>query len=221
MPELPPPTTSQKRSARVILNRLKKRYSVMATALDYGSPYELLVSTVLSAQTTDETVNRVTPVLFERWPTAHDLAAANPTDVEEVIFSTGFYRQKTKSILSLAQDLVDRYDGEVPRSLDEMVKLRGVGRKTASVVLAEAWGDPAIAVDTHVKRVTNRIGITHSTDPVHIEMELRALFPESEWAGISMRVIQFGRDVCDAKKPRCWECPLADRCAHPDKSQAP
>ena len=221
MPELPSPSTAEKRSARVILNRLKKRYPVMKTALDYGSPYELLVSTVLSAQTTDENVNRVTPVLFERWPTAHDLAAANPTDVEEVVFSTGFYRQKTKSILSLAQDLVDRYDGEVPRSLDEMVKLRGVGRKTASVVLAEAWGDPAIAVDTHVKRVTNRLGLTNSSDPVHIEMELRALFPEKEWAGISMRVIQFGRDVCDAKKPRCWECPLADRCAYPDKSQAP
>ena len=221
MPELPSPSTAEKRSARVILNRLKKRYPVMKTALDYGSPYELLVSTVLSAQTTDENVNRVTPVLFERWPTAHDLAAANPTDVEEVVFSTGFYRQKTKSILSLAQDLVDRYDGEVPRSLDEMVKLRGVGRKTASVMLAEAWGDPAIAVDTHVKRVTNRLGLTNSSDPVHIEMELRALFPEKEWAGISMRVIQFGRDVCDAKKPRCWECPLADRCAYPDKSQAP
>ncbi|MBT8208362.1 MAG: endonuclease III [Acidimicrobiia bacterium] len=221
MPELPPPSTADKRSARVILNRLKKRYPTMGTALDYGSPYELLVSTVLSAQTTDENVNRVTPVLFERWPTAHDLAAANPSDVEEVVFSTGFYRQKTKSIISLAQDLVDRYDGEVPRSLDEMVKLRGVGRKTASVVLAEAWGDPAIAVDTHVKRVTNRLGMTASTDPVGIEMELRALFPKSEWAGISMRVIQFGRDVCDAKKPRCWECPLADRCAYPDKSQAP
>lgn len=221
MPELPSPSTAEKRSARVVLNRLKKRYPVMKTALDYGSPYELLVSTVLSAQTTDENVNRVTPVLFERWPTAHDLAAANPTDVEEVVFSTGFYRQKTKSILSLAQDLVDRYDGEVPRSLDEMVKLRGVGRKTASVVLAEAWGDPAIAVDTHVKRVTNRLGLTKSSDPVHIEMELRALFPENEWAGISMRVIQFGRDVCDAKKPRCWECPLVDRCPYPDKNQAP
>lgn len=221
MPELPSPSTAEKRSARVVLNRLKKRYPVMKTALDYGSPYELLVSTVLSAQTTDENVNRVTPVLFERWPTAHDLAAANPTDVEEVVFSTGFYRQKTKSILSLAQDLVDRYDGEVPRSLDEMVKLRGVGRKTASVVLAEAWGDPAIAVDTHVKRVTNRLGLTKSSDPVHIEMELRALFPENEWAGISMRVIQFGRDVCDAKKPRCWECPLVDRCPYPDKNQTP
>jgi endonuclease-3 len=205
----------------VILNRLKKRYPDIGTALDYGDPWQLLVATVLSAQTTDENVNRVTPVLFERWPTPDDLAEADPEAVEEVIFSTGFYRQKTKSIISLAGDLVERFDGRVPESLEEMVKLRGVGRKTASVVLAEAWGRPAIAVDTHVKRVARRLGLTGEVDPVKVEFDLRALYPEREWAGISMRVIQFGRDVCDARKPRCWECPLADRCPFPDKPPAP
>jgi len=205
----------------VILNRLKKRYPEIGTALDYVDPWQLLVATVLSAQTTDENVNRVTPVLFGRWPRPEDLAEADPEAVEEVVFSTGFYRQKTKSILSLATDIVERFDGEVPNDLDLMVGLRGVGRKTASVVLAEAWGQPAIAVDTHVKRVAARLGLTSETDPVKVERGLKALYPEKEWAGISMRFIQFGRDTCDARKPRCWECPLADRCAYPDKTPPP
>ena len=175
----------------------------------------------VSAQTTDENVNRVSPVLFARWPTPEDLAEAPPEEVEQAIFSTGFYRQKTKSIQALSADLVERYGGEVPRDLDEMTTLRGVGRKTASVVLAEAWDIPAIAVDTHVKRVTRRIGLTTETDPVKVEHDLRALYPESVWSSISMRFIQFGRDVCDARKPRCWECPLADRCAYPDKTPPP
>jgi endonuclease-3 len=219
--ETRPPTPEARRRARVILNRLKKRYRNIRTALDYSDPWQLLVATVLSAQTTDENVNRVTPVLFDRWPTPQDLAEANPEAVEEVVFSTGFYRQKTRSIISLAGDLVDRFDGRVPESLDDMVQLRGVGRKTASVVLAEAWGRPAIAVDTHVRRVARRLGLTAETDPVKIEFDLRALYPETEWAGISMRVIQFGRDVCDARRPRCWDCPLADRCTYPDKTPPP
>ena len=205
----------------MILRRLHKLYPEMATALDYADPWQLLVSTVLSAQTTDENVNRVTPVLFDRWPTPEDLAAAKPEDVEEVVFSTGFYRQKTKSILSLAADLVERFDGEVPRDLDAMVTLKGVGRKTASVVLAEVWGDPAIAVDTHVKRVANRLGLTENTDPNKIETDLKELYLEETWAGISMRFIQFGRDVCDARKPMCWECPLRDRCPYEPKTRRP
>ena len=152
------PTTEERRNARVILNRLKKRYPDIATALDYVDPWNLLVATVLSAQTTDANVNRVTPVLFERWPAPDDLAAANPEEVEEVVFSTGYYRQKTKSIIALSADLVDRYDGVVPDDLEELVTLRGVGRKTASVVLAEAFGKPAIAVDTHVKRLREKLG---------------------------------------------------------------
>lgn len=215
------PSVEERRNARVVLDRLKKRYPDVGTALDYRDPWQLIVATVLSAQTTDENVNRVTPDLFSRWPTPDDLAEANPEEVEQVVYSTGYYRQKTKSLLALAADVVERFDGEVPRDLDAMVTLRGVGRKTASVVLAEAWGDPAIAVDTHVKRVCNRLGLTDHADPVKIEFALRALYPEREWAGISMRVIRFGRDVCDARRPRCWECPLRDRCPYPDKSPPP
>lgn len=211
----------QRRNARLILKRLTKLYPEMGTALTYADPWQLLVATVLSAQTTDENVNRVTPVLFERWPHPEDLANASPDEVEEVVYSTGFYRQKTKSILALAADIVERYDGEVPRELDEMVKLRGVGRKTASVVLAEAWGEPAIAVDTHVKRVSNRLGLTSNTDPDKIENDLKTLFLRKTWSGVSMRVIQFGRDVCDARKPRCWDCPLRDRCPFEPKTRRP
>ncbi len=215
------PLSEQRRDARVILNRLKKRYPEMGTALDYRDPWQLLVATVLSAQTTDANVNAVVPVLFEAYPTPEDLAAANPEDVQRIVFSTGYYRQKTKSIIALAADLVDSFESEVPKDLDELITLRGVGRKTASVVLAEVWGEPAIAVDTHVKRVTNRLGLTRSSDPTKIEFELKALYPEKDWAGVSMRVIQFGRDVCDARRPRCWECPLADRCVYDAKAIGP
>jgi len=215
------PTTDERRNARVVLNRLKKRYPVMRTALDYRDAWQLVVVTVLSAQTTDENVNRVAPELFARWPTPEDLAGADPEEVERVVFSTGFYRQKTKSIISLAVDLVEKYGGIVPNTLEELVTLRGVGRKTASVVLAEVWDVPAIAVDTHVKRVANRLGLTRESDPTKIEFELRALHPEKEWSGISMRYIQFGRDVCDARRPLCWQCPLSDRCAYPDKTRRP
>lgn len=187
----------------------------------YRNPWQLLVATVISAQTTDENVNAVTPELFRRWPGPEDLAGAAPTEVEEAIYSTGFFRQKTKSIIALSEDLVVRYGGRVPRDLEQLVTLRGVGRKTASVVLAEAWGIPAIAVDTHVKRVAHRLGLTDETDPGKVEQDLRALYPEIEWSGISMRVIQFGRDTCDARKPRCWECPLSDRCRYPDKTPPP
>ncbi len=219
--QVPVPSTAQKRNANVILNRLTKRYPMMRTALTYDDAWQLLIATVLSAQTTDANVNAVVPSLFEAYPTPQDLAAANPADVEQLIFSTGYYRQKTKSIIAVAADLVEIYGGEVPRDLDLLVTLRGVGRKTASVVLAEVWGDPAIAVDTHVKRVANRLGLVQSSDPTKVEFELRSLYQEKDWAAISMRVIQFGRDICDAKKPRCWECPLADRCAYDAKADRP
>jgi endonuclease-3 len=215
------PSGEQRRHARVILNRLKKRYPEIGTALTYQDPWQLIVATVLSAQTTDDNVNRVTPELFSRWPTPEDLAEANPEELEAIVYSTGYFRQKTKSLLALAADVAERFGGVVPRDLDALVTLHGVGRKTASVVLAEAWGDPAIAVDTHVKRVAKRLGLTPESDPQKVERDLRSLYPEREWAGISMRVIQFGRDVCDARKPRCWECPLADRCPYPDKTPPP
>ena len=215
------PLPRRRRAARVVLRRLHKLYPEMKTALDYADPWQLLVSTLLSAQTTDDNVNRVTPVLFDRWPTPEDLALARPEEVEEVVFSTGFYRQKTRSLLSLATDLVDRFDGEVPRDLDALVTLKGVGRKTASVVLAEVWDDPAIAVDTHVKRVSQRLGLTTSDDPVQIERDLKELYLQGTWSGISMRFIQFGRDVCDARRPQCWECPLRDRCPYEPKTRRP
>ena len=195
------PTPAERGHARAIVNRLAKRYPTIGTALDYASPYELLVSTVISAQTTDENVNKATPTLFSRWPTAADLAEASHEEVEKVIFSTGFYRQKTRSIIALAQDLVDKFSGIVPDTIPELVTLKGVGRKTASVVLAEAFKKPAIAVDTHVKRVSNRTGMTEHSDPVKIEQDLKALVRKDDWSQLSMRIIQYGRDVCDARKP--------------------
>ena len=211
-------SVEERRNARVILNRLVKIYPNIGTALTYADPWQLLVSTVMSAQTTYENVNKVAPVLFKAYPTPEDLAAADPEVVEEIIYSTGYYRQKTKSIIALAGDLVDTFDGEVPADLDELVKLRGVGRKTASVVLAEVWSIPAIAVDTHVKRVAHRVGLTPNTNPEKVERDLKDLYPSDRWTDISMTLIQFGRDVCDAKKPRCWECPLLDRCTYESKS---
>ena len=211
------PTADEKAHARKIGDRLARRYQEIGTALDYSNPWQLLVATVLSAQTTDENVNKVIPILFDRYPSPEDLSAANPEEVEAIVFSTGFYRQKTKSIIALASDLVEKYAGEVPVDINELIKLRGVGRKTASVVLAEAFGVPAIAVDTHVKRLSNRLGLTTELDPVKIESDLKALLPKSRWRQLSMRLIQYGRDVCDARKPRCFDCRLVDLCPYPDK----
>lgn len=215
------PSARERGYARRIVNRLAARYPEIATALEYANPFELLVSTVISAQTTDENVNRATPELFARWPTPDDLAMADPEEVERVIFSTGFYRQKTRSIIALAHDLVDRYGGVVPDDMADLVTLKGVGRKTASVVLAEAFGQPAIAVDTHVRRITNRLSLTTEDAPTRIEQDLKALVPKHEWKRLSMRIIQFGRDTCSARKPRCWECELARLCPFEPKSLPP
>ncbi len=211
------PSPAEKRHATAVLRGLHQAYPTIRTALHHDSAWQLLVVTVLSAQTTDETVNRVSPDLFARYPSPHDLAEANVEDVEQIVFSTGFYRQKSAAVVALAADLVERFDGEVPRDLDDLTSLTGVGRKTASVVLAEIWGDPAVAVDTHVKRVSGRLGLTVNTDPVKIERDLKALFPQSEWAGLSMRIIQLGRDICTAKAPDCTTCPLLRRCPWPNK----
>jgi endonuclease III len=204
--------------ASEILERLERRYPSIRTALHYADPWQLLVSTVLSAQTTDDTVNRVTPVLFAAYPTPEDLGNANPEDVEEIVFATGFFRQKTKAIIGLSHALTEQFSGVVPSDMDQLVTLPGVGRKTASVVLAEAFGRPAIAVDTHVKRLSNRLGFTTQKDPNKIEQDLRELFPESAWAGLSMRLIQYGRDVCMARRPDCPDCELADLCPYPEKT---
>jgi len=222
MPADPPPSPSaaERRRARVILNRLKQRYPGAATALAYRDPWQLLVATVLSAQTTDANVNRVTPGLFARWPEPEDLAAADPRDVELAVHPTGYYRQKTRAIISLSADLAERFGGEVPADLAALTTLHGVGRKTASVVLAEAFGLPAIAVDTHVGRLSRRLGLSAAPDPARVEAHLQALFPRKEWAGVSMRFIQFGREVCLARRPRCGDCPLADRCPYPGRDAA-
>ncbi|NIA24160.1 MAG: endonuclease III [Gammaproteobacteria bacterium] len=201
-----------------ILDRLERRYPKIRIALAYQDPWQLLVATVLSAQTTDANVNQVVPELFRAFPTPEDLAAADPEEVERIVFRTGFYRQKTKAIIGLSQALAERFGGKVPDDLDRLVELPGVGRKTASVVLAEAFGRPAIAVDTHVRRVSNRLGFTTHKDPNKIEQDLKKLFPESAWRGLSLRLIQFGRDVCTARKPHCDECELADLCPFPEKS---
>lgn len=214
-------SAAARRNARTILQRLRRLYPDAVTALEYTDPWQLLVATVLSAQTTDVTVNRVTPEVFRRWPTPAALAAANPEEVEAVVHSTGFYRQKTKAIIELSADLAARFGGVVPAALDELVTLRGVGRKTASVVLAEAFRLPAIAVDTHVGRVTKRLGLVDTRKPDKVERELKELYPEKDWSGISMRFIQFGRDTCWARRPRCYDCALVDRCPYPDKTPAP
>lgn len=211
------PTSAERGKARAVLNRLRGRYPNIETALDYENAWQLLVVTVLSAQTTDENVNKVAPSLFAAYPNPESLADANPEDVEQIVFSTGFYRQKTKSIIKLSQAVVELFDNEVPADLDELVKLPGVGRKTASVVLAEVWDVPAIAVDTHVNRVARRLGLTTESDAAKIEKDLMALYPKASWSGISMRFIQFGRDTCDARRPDCGHCELFKLCEWPDR----
>lgn len=206
------PTAAERGKARAIFNRLVRRYPQIRTALDYRSAWQLLVVTALSAQTTDENVNNVAPILFEKYPDVESLADANPEAVEKIVFSTGFFRQKTKSIIKLSQGIIDMFEGEVPADIDELVKLPGVGRKTASVVLAEVWDVPAIAVDTHVNRVARRLGLTGNSEPAKIEKDLKALYPVDSWSGLSMRFIQFGRDTCDARRPDCGNCELFEFC---------
>jgi endonuclease-3 len=180
--------------------------------LDFTTPLELLVATILSAQCTDKRVNMVTPTLFAKYPTAADLAAADRSDIETIIMSTGFFRAKTTSIIGMAQALCDRFGGEVPPRLKDLVTLPGVGRKTANVVLGNAFGIPGITVDTHVHRLSKRFGWTTSDDPVKIEAEIGKLIPRKEWTVLSHRVIWHGRRVCHARKPACGACALAPMC---------
>jgi endonuclease-3 len=181
--------------------------------LDHETPLQLLVATILSAQCTDKRVNMVTPELFRRFPNAAALAAAPQEEVEEVIKSTGFFRNKAKSIIGMANALLERHGGEVPSSMDDLVKLPGVGRKTANVILGNAFGmNEGIVVDTHVGRLATRLGLTRETDPVKVEHALVPLFPREQWAMLSHVLIFHGRRVCDARKPRCGECAVADIC---------
>jgi endonuclease-3 len=180
--------------------------------LDHDNPFQLLCATILSAQTTDQRVNMVTPVLFERYPTADALAAADPVAVEEIIHSTGFFKNKTKSLIGMAAALVERFGGEVPERLDDLVTLPGVGRKTGNVIRSVAMGKPGLPVDTHVGRIVRRLGITDETDPVKVELALNDMIPAGERGTFSLRVILHGRRVCFARKPACDRCSLADFC---------
>lgn len=206
---------SPKGRARVVADRLAVEYPgtpAELCALRHANAYELLTATILSAQTTDERVNLVTPALFERYPTPHDLAAAEPADVEELVRTTGFYRNKAKSIMGMAGALVERFDGEVPRKMSDLVTIPGVGRKTANVVRSVALGEPGLPVDTHVQRLSSRLGLTTQTDPVKIEMELNPMVRAGERGSFGLRLILHGRAVCTARKPRCDACELADIC---------
>jgi endonuclease-3 len=196
-----------------VIARLKREFPGATTELDWENPLELLVATILSAQTTDVRVNQVTKELFEKYRTAEDYAAADPAQLEEDIRPTGFYRNKARSLQGMARALLERHGGEVPRTMTELVALPGVGRKTANVVLGNAFGvDEGIVVDTHVRRVSNRLGLTEERDPEKIEKDLLQLVPEEDRTVFSHLLILHGRRVCKARKPDCPECVLNDVC---------
>jgi endonuclease-3 len=208
-----PRGTALKAHAAVVLDRLLAEYPNAHCALDFTNSYELLAATILSAQCTDKRVNMVTPTLFARYPNAEALAAAKQEDVEEIIKTTGFFRNKAKSLIGMATALVEHHGGEVPADMDALVKLPGVGRKTANVILGNAFGrNDGIVVDTHVTRLSNRLALTSGTDAVKIEQALIPLFPQQHWTMLSHLLIEHGRQVCDARSPRCGDCVLADVC---------
>ncbi|MFS2294708.1 DNA-(apurinic or apyrimidinic site) lyase /endonuclease III [Actinomadura hallensis] len=200
------------RRARRMNRILAETYPDAHCELNFGTPFQLLVATVLSAQTTDMRVNMTTPELFAKYPTPEDLAAANPEDVEAILRPTGFFRAKTKSVMGLSAAIRDRFNGEVPARLEDLVTLPGVGRKTANVVLGNAFDVPGITVDTHFGRLARRFGWTTEDDPVKIEHEVGSLFPRKEWTMLSHRLIWHGRRVCHARRPACGACPLAHLC---------
>jgi endonuclease III len=194
---------------------LERAYPTAVTALDFGSPFELLIAVILSAQCTDVRVNMTTPSLFAKYPTPQKLAAAKPEDVEKIIKSCGFFRMKTKNIISAAGDLVERFGGEVPRTREELESLAGVGRKTASVVMSVAFEEAALAVDTHVFRVSHRLGFTLGTTPRQVEEDVKALVPEEKWRHAHHWLILHGREICKAPTPQCGRCPVNAICPTP------
>ncbi len=204
--------TKESQRAGQILKRLKKAYPKVESALEYQSPFELLISTILSAQCTDQRVNIVTETLFKKYKKPEDYIKVSNLELEKDIFSTGFYRQKTKSIKNCCSVLIEKYNGKVPSNFDELTKLPGVGRKTASVVAGNAFGIPAIAVDTHVIRLSNLLGFVETTNPEVIERRLKELFPKKDWVDSSHLLATHGRNICIARRPKCDECFLADLC---------
>jgi endonuclease III len=215
-PKRPPPARRTRDApvrAPEIFTRLRAAYPDARCALDHCGAFELLGATILSAQTTDVRVNLVTPVLFGRYPTPEALARAKQTDVEDIIRSTGFFRNKARSLIGMAQALVADYGGEVPRTMEQLQALPGVGRKTANVILGNAFGiNEGITVDTHVTRLSRLLGLTRHVDPVKIEQDLMALFPRDQWALLSHLLIFHGRQICVARRPRCQDCVLSDLC---------
>lgn len=204
--------TAEQTSARSIYRILTKEYPDARCELDFNSPLELLVATVLSAQCTDKRVNTVTPVLFNRFPTVTKLAGAKISEIEKIIYSTGFYRSKAKNIKELANKILKDFNGEVPKTLAQLVTLPGVGRKTANVVLGNAFGIPGLTVDTHFGRLSRRFGWSQETDPVKVENDVAKLIPEKEWTLLSHKLIWHGRRICHSRKPECGICPLAKLC---------
>lgn len=208
-----PKRSSKKQRALEVLVRLKRLYPDATCSLDYSTPVQLLVATILSAQCTDERVNKVTPHLFARFPDAISMGGADLDEIIELVRSTGFYRNKSKNIQGACQMIVRDFDGQVPNRMEDLLKLPGVARKTANVVLAHAFGiNAGVTVDTHVKRLSNRLGFTKHDDPVRIERDLMPLLPQIDWENWSIRLIYHGRAVCKARSPACDECQLADLC---------
>jgi endonuclease III len=206
------PSAKQQRTLE-ILSRLKHLYPDAKCSLDYETPVQLLIATILSAQCTDERVNQVTPALFERFPDAGAIAAAPLEVIEQLVHSTGFYRNKARNIRAACHKIMTEFEGEVPNSMEQLLTLPGVARKTSNVVLAHAYGiNAGVTVDTHVKRLSYRLGLTKQTDPVKVEQDLIKLLPQSDWENWSIRLIYHGRAVCMARKPECDRCKLADLC---------
>jgi endonuclease-3 len=198
--------------ARAVVEGLRAAYPEITIPLDHQTPFQLLAAIILSAQCTDARVNQATPALFARAPDAATMATADPAEIERLIYSTGFFRAKARSLIGMAQAVVDRFDGEIPDRMEDLLTLPGVGRKTANVILGQSFGIPGIAVDTHVLRVSRRLGLTESTDPVRVERDLAALWRRREWSDASMRLIYHGRQVCVARSPRCDQCIFATFC---------
>ncbi|OUL32798.1 endonuclease III [Nostoc sp. T09] len=213
--------SSKKQRALEILNRLKRLYPDATCSLNYSTPVQLLVATILSAQCTDERVNKVTPALFTRFPDAASLANADLAELEELVRSTGFYRNKAKNIQAACRMIVTEFDSVVPKEMAQLLRLPGVARKTANVVLAHAYGiNAGVTVDTHVKRLSNHLGLTKHTDPVQIEQDLMKLLPQADWENWSIRLIYHGRAICKARSPLCVACELADLCPDANKPTA-
>ncbi|MGH2452226.1 MAG: endonuclease III [bacterium] len=211
LPTRESPPAARRRAGKIV-GVLRRRYPDPRVPLRHENAFQLLVATILSAQCTDAMVNRVTPGLFARYRTPRDFAAARVRDVEKIIRPTGFFRQKTKAIMRASRDLLERFDGEVPATMEDLVSLGGVGRKTANVLLGGFFGLPGVVVDTHVRRLSRRLALTGWEDPARIEQDLMRLVPRREWSDFSLRLIFFGREVCTARSPRCPTCPLNRLC---------